>query len=676
MVLHGQKNMQESDSQLLTRFAKQSDEAAFKTLTNRYLGLIYHVALRRIGDRQMAEEVSQNVLCAVVRKASGLVKNPDLLPAWLHRATLFESTKAMRSEASHQRRKQLVHPDEIDSTGDAATSMWTAALLVLDLALDRLSDSDRSIVLHHYFEGKSFGQISTEVSRPAATVQKQCRRALDKLARILRGKGVTLTVTALASGLASHTAEAAPAFLLKSAATKALAGAASHSTTALTLHMAIKSKATLPLCLLLLATPLAFQQIAISRATSRNEMLRTTQSSAEIPVRSSSQPSTAKTIRTGSKRITIDMLQRAMEEAESSRLKQFAFKAMIAGLDAGELETLIPQTFTLPEPWQKKTDLLRHLVAALAKTDPGLAVRCATKADPKIPIITNAGIELAIFRWATAEPDQAIEWLRELHSTPSGSNWHAFMEYQAAVASALILSSSPRAREIITLSSDVYPEYIVRDAMGLLRETKQKENDADFMVHAFSKFLPWIREFVSEDLKKTRSGMDQREAFERLMFVAGAWNKPIENPLTGRVLKTLDLTPSEQRIIAEFQAERILSLPYNTRPSPDRSKVESAARDWLQTHAPDQAEEIFTKAKSTATDGERRQIKNALSNLAAREVVRDSDILYELERRDFSEFSEFLPQALEQARKIKDPAKRAETILRLEALENSAPAKP
>ncbi len=635
MVLHGQKNMQESDSQLLTQFATHRDEAAFKTLTNRYLGLIYHIALRRIGDRQMAEEVSQNVLCAVVRKASGLVKNPDLLPAWLHRATLFESTKAMRSEASHQRRKQLVHPDEIDSTGDAATFMWTAALPVLDLALDRLSDSDRSIVLHHYFEGKSFGQISTEVSRPAATVQKQCRRALDKLARILRGKGVTLTVTALASGLASHTAEAAPAFLLKSAATKALAGAAS-----------------------------------------RNEMLRTTQSSAEIPVRSSSQPSTAKTIRTGSKRITIDMLQRAMEEAESSRLKQFAFKAIIAGLDAGELETLIPQTFTLPEPWQKKTDLLRHLVAALAKTDPGLAVRCATKADPKIPIITNAGIELAIFRWATAEPDQAIEWLRELHSTPSGSNWHAFMEYQAAVAAPLILSSSPRAREIITLSPDAYPEYIVRDAMGLLRETKQKENDADFMVHAFSKFLPWIREFVSEDMKKKPSGMDQRQAFEYLLSRIDAWTTPMDNPITGKILKTLDLTPPEQRIIAEFQAQRILSLPYKTRPSPDRAKVESAARDWLQTHAPDQAEEIFTQAKSTATDGERRQIKNTLSNLAAREVVRDSDILYELERRDFSEFSEFLPQALEQARKIKDPAKRTETILRLEALENSAPAKP
>ena len=676
MVLHGQKNMQESDSQLLTRFAKQSDEAAFKTLTNRYLGLIYHVALRRIGDRQMAEEVSQNVLCAVVRKASRLVKNPDLLPAWLHRATLFESTKAMRSEASHQRRKQLVHPDEIDSTGDAATFMWTAALPVLDLALDRLSDADRSIVLHHYFEGKSFGQISKEVSRPAATVQKQCRRALDKLARILRGKGVTLTVTALASGLASHTAEAAPAFLLKSAAARALAGAASHSTTALTLHMAMKSKAALSLCLLLLATPLAFQQIAISRATSRNEMLRTTLSSAEIPPRSSSQTSTVKIVRPANKRITIDMLQRAMEDAESSRLKRFAFEAMVTGLDAEELEKMIPQIFTLPEPLEEKRELLRHLVAALTKIDSGRAVRCATKANPKQPIITNAGIELAIFQWATAEPDQAIEWLRELHHTSAGGTWHAFMEYQAAVAAPLILSGSPRAREIITLSPDVYPEYIVRDAMGLIGEAEPEGNSVDFMVDASSKFLPWIREFVSEDMKKKPSGMDQRQAFEYLLSRIDAWTTPMDNPITGKILKTLDLTPPEQRIIAEFQAQRILSLPYKTRPSPDRAKVESAARDWLQTHAPDQAEEIFTQAKSTATDGERRQIKNALSNLAAREVVRDSDILYELERRDFSEFSEFLPQALEQARKIKDPAKRAETILRLELLGKSAPAKP
>ena len=121
--------MQETDGHLLTRFASHRDEAAFRELTARYLGLIYHVALRRTGDRQMAGEISQHVLCAVVHKAASLARHPERLPAWLHRATLFESSKAMRSEASHQRRKQLVHPDAIASTADADPAAWNAAAL-------------------------------------------------------------------------------------------------------------------------------------------------------------------------------------------------------------------------------------------------------------------------------------------------------------------------------------------------------------------------------------------------------------------------------------------------------------------------------------------------------------------------------------------------------------------
>lgn len=663
--------MQEPDDHLLARFATHRDEAAFKALVDRYLGLIYHVALRRTGDREMAEEVSQNVLCAVVRKAAALARHPDRLPAWLHRATLFESSKAMRSEASHQRRKQLVHPDGIAATGDADASPWHAALPVLDLALDRLPDADRNVVLGHYIEGKSFNQIGGEVSRPAATVQKQCRRALDKLTRILRGKGVVLSATALAAGLSSQTAKAAPAALMKSAAVKALAGAATHSTTSLTFFMAMKSKATLPLGLLLLAMPLVLQQIAISRTASRNEILQTSLSVTETSARAPARTATVRTVGTGSQRITIDVLRRAHEEANRSTLKSIEFEEMVAALDPTELETLIPQIFTLPDTRQEKTELLRHLVGALAKTDPGLAVRLACSADPQEPVIPNAGVEQAIFQWASAEPDQAIEWLLELHRSPSGSNWHAFKQYQAAVAAPLILSGSPRAREIMTLSPDVYPEYVLRDAMGLLGE----DGSTDFRVEAFSRFLPWIRDIVAEE--STRGArMNHRQAIDYLLTKI-AWENPsTENPVYGRILQTLDLLPAERRIIAENQALRILETPYNTRPRPDRAKVESTARDWLQAHAPDEAEEIFATAKATAADRERLHIESSLRRLAAREVIRDFDILLELDRREFGEFPEFLPQALEQARRIKDPAKRAEIILRLEASGKSSPDKP
>jgi RNA polymerase sigma-70 factor (ECF subfamily) len=652
--------MQESDGHLLTRFASHRDEAAFGELASRYLGLIYHVALRRTGDRQMAEEVSQNVLCAVVRKAAGLARHPDRLPAWLHRATLFESSKAMRSEASHQRRKQLVHPDAIASTADDDPAAWNASMPLLDLALDRLPDADRHIVPRHYFEGKSFNQIAAEVSRPAATVQKQCRRALDKLARILRGQGVALSAATLASGLAVQSAKAAPPVLLKSAAAKALAGAATYSTTSLTLFMAMKSKATLPIALLLLLSPLGLQQLAISRAAAHNERLRETVATRESADRRTSATPILRSVSAGPRRITIDMLRRAQEEADRSALKRIEFDEMFARLTAGELEALIPQTFTQPGPWDGRNDLLRMLVTALAKTDPGLAVRTACSAVPQKPLVLNAGVEEALYQWTSTAPEAAVAWLKELESTLPGESLHGFIQYQAAVAAPLIVADSSLAREVITLTENTYPGYVIRDAIRMLNNRSLgREATSDFMVGAFSRLLPWIREFVPEDLSQSKSGLDQRQIIDYFGFDA-------ESSVPGRIMETVDLRPAERRIIAESHAQRMLGTLCNTGRKADRVAVETATSGWLNTHLPESADEIFGKSLSIIMEREKRQIEHALKDLTDREVIRDIDIIQNLEGRDFSEFPEFLPQALEQAERIKDPAKRAEMILQLQ----------
>lgn len=105
--------MTDTDESLLKAFAGNRDEKAFRTLADRYLGLVFHTAMRRTKHRQLAEEISQNILCTLAQKAPSLATKPELLAAWLHRATLFESSKAMRTEISQQQRQQLRHPDDI-----------------------------------------------------------------------------------------------------------------------------------------------------------------------------------------------------------------------------------------------------------------------------------------------------------------------------------------------------------------------------------------------------------------------------------------------------------------------------------------------------------------------------------------------------------------------------------
>ncbi len=245
----------------------------------------------------------------------------------------------MRSEISHQRRKSLQHPDSIPSTAPDEAPLWTEILPHLDLALDRLPDSDRTVLLQHYYERLPFPRIGEIHSRPAATVQKQCRRALEKVAGILRGKGLVVCATSLATGFGVECAKGAPAGFSASAAAGALTAAAgaltagAYSTTLLTLFMATKSKAFIPLALLLTLTPLVIQQLEIARASARLDSL------GGFAVSPARQPARADRIvsteRSGT--ITITLLSHAYDEAKRrGRLKWIAFEDMIAALEPDE----------------------------------------------------------------------------------------------------------------------------------------------------------------------------------------------------------------------------------------------------------------------------------------------------------------------------------------------------
>ena len=76
------ETMPDSDASLLKSFAATRDEKTFRVLADRYLGLIFHTAVRRTRNRPLSEEVSQNVLCAMAKKAGALAKNPERLAAW------------------------------------------------------------------------------------------------------------------------------------------------------------------------------------------------------------------------------------------------------------------------------------------------------------------------------------------------------------------------------------------------------------------------------------------------------------------------------------------------------------------------------------------------------------------------------------------------------------------
>ncbi len=216
----------DDDHTLLSRFAKSKDERAFTELVRRHLDLVYGVCLRRTGSRPLAEELVQNVFASLARKA-GSMKPEVLLVGWLHRAAHLESLSAFRTESTRLRKMKnyMDHQADFDPEPDRFREISP----FLDQALDALPASDRDVVLLRFASDLTLQQIGNRLGKSESAAQRHLQRVLEKLAVILRRRGVTTSATALALMLGADFTRAAPAsltvaFVSKTAIASAAAG--------------------------------------------------------------------------------------------------------------------------------------------------------------------------------------------------------------------------------------------------------------------------------------------------------------------------------------------------------------------------------------------------------------------------------------------------------------------
>src|SRR3954467_7098527 len=93
------------DSTLLSDYVAHRSHDAFAQLVDRYINLVYSAALRRTGDRHLADDVTQAVFIVLYRKA-GHIRSAKTLPAWLLNATRYAASNCLRLE-SRRRHHEL-----------------------------------------------------------------------------------------------------------------------------------------------------------------------------------------------------------------------------------------------------------------------------------------------------------------------------------------------------------------------------------------------------------------------------------------------------------------------------------------------------------------------------------------------------------------------------------------
>lgn len=205
------------DEELLREYAAGHSEAAFRALVERYVPLVYGVALRQLGNASLAEDVTQAVFIILARKAASLPRG-IILSGWLYRAARFTADKARRAEyRREQREREAVHMQATVTDPD-----WSRLAPVLDDALAQLRENDRTIVLLRFFENKSLRDVGQAMGISEDTAQKRVSRAVDKLRGLLVKEGVAVSATAMTTAISTHATPVVPASLNAAAAAAGL----------------------------------------------------------------------------------------------------------------------------------------------------------------------------------------------------------------------------------------------------------------------------------------------------------------------------------------------------------------------------------------------------------------------------------------------------------------------
>jgi RNA polymerase sigma-70 factor, ECF subfamily len=161
----------------------QVDRGDFATLVRRHQSMVFSLALHFLRDRQVAEEIAQDVFLDLHKNLESL-SSADHVTFWLRRVTSHRCIDySRRRKWSQLTLDEVPEPSVRPFTGDPWLSRRLSQLV------DSLPETPRMIVVLRYQEDLTPLEIADVMTMPVATVKSHLQRSLamlrEKVRRVL-----------------------------------------------------------------------------------------------------------------------------------------------------------------------------------------------------------------------------------------------------------------------------------------------------------------------------------------------------------------------------------------------------------------------------------------------------------------------------------------------------------
>jgi RNA polymerase sigma-70 factor (ECF subfamily) len=143
---------------------KRKDETAFKKVMSMYKNQIFNYLNQMLGDKGLAEEITQDTLVKVYFKAGHL--KTDNLKAWIYKI----ATNLARSEFRKRKIKHLLSLAEVNDS-ECAYQPAIGNEIMLEQMLAKLPDKYRVPLVMRELNNFTFEEMADILKKPIGTVK-------------------------------------------------------------------------------------------------------------------------------------------------------------------------------------------------------------------------------------------------------------------------------------------------------------------------------------------------------------------------------------------------------------------------------------------------------------------------------------------------------------------------